>query len=61
LRETARFAIPAGTAAGVGVVASYFFALNVADLPLRESLAGSAIAIFGLAATDDRFVPGRSH
>lgn len=23
--------------------------------------AGSAIAIFGLAATDDRFVPGRSH
>jgi cation-transporting ATPase E len=128
LRETARFAIPAGTAAGLGVVASYFFALNVADLPLRESrtvaasvllvvglylvlaleasagrrgvavtmlcalmgslyvlvlvlpwvreffalshptlgivgitLAGSAIAIAGLAVTDDRFGPGRSH
>jgi cation-transporting P-type ATPase E len=128
LRETARFAIPAGTAAGLGVVASYFFALNVADLPLRESrtvaasvllvvglylvlalevsagprgvavmtlcflmgllyvlvlmlpwlreffalsqptmgivgiaLAGSAIAIAGLAVTDDRFVPGRPH
>ncbi len=109
-------------------MASYFFALNVADLPLRESrtvaatvllvvwlylvlaleasagrrgvavtmlcvlmgslyvlvllfpwareffalsaptfgivgitLAGSAIAIAGLAATDDRFVPGREH
>jgi magnesium-transporting ATPase (P-type) len=128
LRETARFAIPAGTAAGLGVVASYFFALNVADLPLRESrtvaatvllvvglylvlaleasagrrgvavttlcvlmaslyvlvlvlpwlreffalshptlgivgiaLAGSAIAVAGLAVTDDRFVPGRPH
>lgn len=128
LRETVRFAIPAGTAAGLGVVASYFFALNVADLPLRESrtvaatvllvvglylvlaleasagrrgvvvtmlcvlmgslyvlvlvlpgvreffalshpnigivgitLAGSAIAIAGLVATDGRFVPGRAH
>jgi cation-transporting ATPase E len=128
LRKTARFAIPAGTAAGLGVVASYLFSLNVADLPLRESrtvaasvllvvglylvlaleasagrrgvavtmlcvlmgslyvlvlvlpwareffalsdptagivgitLAGSAIAIAGLAVTDDRFVPSRSH
>jgi hypothetical protein len=127
LRETARFAIPAGTAAGLGVVASYLFSLNVADLPLLESrtvaatvllvvglylvlaleasagrrgvavtslcvlmgslyglvlvqpwtrgffalspptieiigitLVGSAIAIAGLAATDDRFVPGRA-
>jgi cation-transporting P-type ATPase E len=128
LRQTARFAIPAGTAAGLGVVASYLFALNVADLPLREArtvaatvllvvglylvlaletsagrrgvavtmlcvlmgalyalvlivpwareffalshptlgiagiaLAGSAVAIAGLAVTDDRFVPGRAH
>jgi magnesium-transporting ATPase (P-type) len=127
LRETARFAIPAGTAAGLGVVASYLFSLNVADLPLRDSrtvaatvllvvglylvlaleasagrrgvavtilcvlmgslyvlvlvvpwargffalshptieiagitLVGSAIAIAGLAVTDDRFVPGRA-
>ncbi len=126
LREIARFAVPAGTAAGLGVVASYLFALNVADLPLQESrtvaatvllvvglylvlaleasagrrgvavtilcvlmgslyllvlvvpwareffalsaptfgivgitLAGSVIAIAGLAVTDDRFVPGR--
>jgi cation-transporting P-type ATPase E len=128
LRETVRFAIPAGTAAGLGVVASYLFSLNVADLPLRESrtvaatvllvvglylvlaleasagrrgvavtilcvlmgslyvlvlvmpwargffalshptievigitLVGSAIAIAGLAVTDDRFVPGCPH
>ena len=127
LREIARFAIPAGTAAGLGVVASYLFALNVADLPLRDSrtvaatallvvglylvlaleasagrrgvavamlcvlmgsfyvlvllmpwaraffalshptieiigitLAGSGLAIAGLAVTDDRFVPGRA-
>ena len=34
LREVASFAIPAGTAAGLGVAASYLFALEVLDLGL---------------------------
>lgn len=37
LRDVARFAIPAGTAAGLGVVSSYLFALNVLDLPTIEA------------------------
>ncbi|MFN8188158.1 MAG: HAD-IC family P-type ATPase [Gaiellales bacterium] len=124
LRDVARFALPAGTAAGLGVVSSYLFAVNVLDLPPIEaqtvsvtvliivglylivaleaagrvrsalviglclvllavyaliltfsvtrdffslavpnaaivltSLGGSAVALTGLALTDDRFVP----
>lgn len=128
LRELARFAMPAGTATGLGVLSSYLFALNVLDLGLVEApavavtvvivvgpylillalevagrvrgaavstlclvllaayvlvllapfardffvlaaptpaivlsaLAGAAGAIAGLAALDDRFIPGRS-
>jgi magnesium-transporting ATPase (P-type) len=37
LRDVARFALPAGTAAGLGVVSSYLFALNVITLPLIEA------------------------
>jgi magnesium-transporting ATPase (P-type) len=37
LRDVARFAVPAGAAAGLGVLASYLFALNVLDRPLVES------------------------
>ncbi|MGH3104925.1 MAG: HAD-IC family P-type ATPase [Gaiellaceae bacterium] len=37
LREVARFAIPAGTAAGLGVVSSYLFCLNVVDKPVVEA------------------------
>src|SRR5262249_45337917 len=37
LREVSRFAVPAGTAAGLGVVAAYLFALNVVQLPLVEA------------------------
>jgi len=37
LRDVARFAIPAGTAAGLGVVSAYLFALNVVDLSLVEA------------------------
>jgi cation-transporting ATPase E len=37
LRDVARFAVPAGAAAGLGVLASYLFALNVIDLPLVEA------------------------
>src|SRR5262249_24526133 len=34
LREVAHFAVPAGMAAGLGVLSSYLFALNVLDRPL---------------------------
>ena len=37
LRDLARFALPAGTAAGLGVVSSYLFALNVLDLKLASA------------------------
>jgi len=37
LREVARFAIPAGTAAGLGVVSSYLFALNVLDMQTAKA------------------------
>ena len=37
LRDVARFAVPAGAAAGLGVLASYLFALNVLDFPLVEA------------------------
>ena len=36
LREVARFAVPAGTAAGLGVLASYLFALNVVEPAVLE-------------------------
>jgi cation-transporting ATPase E len=126
VREIARFSLPAGTAAGLGVLSSYLFALNVLDLRLIEArtvavtvivlvglylilalevtgrvrgaavstlclvllgsyllvlvvpfareffqlappslailgpaLAGATVAVAGLAALDDRFIPGR--
>jgi P-type E1-E2 ATPase len=37
LREVSSFSVPAGTAAGLGVLSSYLFALNVLDLPLVEA------------------------
>jgi cation-transporting P-type ATPase E len=37
LREVGRFAVPAGTFAGIGVLASYLFSLNVAGVPLDEA------------------------
>jgi magnesium-transporting ATPase (P-type) len=37
LRELAGFALPAGTAAGLGVLSSYLFALNLLDAPLPEA------------------------
>ncbi|MBI5310450.1 MAG: HAD-IC family P-type ATPase [Actinobacteria bacterium] len=36
-REVAHFAVPAGTLVGVGVLASYLFALEVLELPLIEA------------------------
>jgi len=50
LREIARFAIPAGTAAGLGVISSYLFARNVINLPQVEAytVSVSVLVIVGL-------------
>ena len=50
LREVARFAVPAGTAAALGVLASYLFALNVVNLSLERSqtVATTVLVIVGL-------------
>jgi magnesium-transporting ATPase (P-type) len=50
LREVARFAIPAGTAAALGVLSAYHFALNVVTLPLVESrtVATTVLVLLGL-------------
>jgi cation-transporting P-type ATPase E len=50
LRELARFSLPAGTAAGLGVLSSYFFALNVLDLGVREArtVATTTLVLVGL-------------
>jgi cation-transporting ATPase E len=49
-RRVARFAVPAGALAGVGVVASYLFALHDLDLPVREArtVATSVLVLVGL-------------
>jgi cation-transporting P-type ATPase E len=50
LRQLARFSLPAGTAAGLGVLSSYFFALNVLDLDVREArtVATTTLVLVGL-------------
>ena len=50
LRELARFALPAGTATGLGVLSSYLFALNVLDVHIREArtVATTALVLVGL-------------
>jgi cation-transporting P-type ATPase E len=50
LRELARFALPAGTATGLGVLSSYLFALNVLDLKLVEArtVAVTVLVLVGL-------------
>ncbi len=50
LREVASFSVPAGTAAGLGVLSSYLFALNVLDLPLVEArtVATTVLVVVGL-------------
>jgi cation-transporting P-type ATPase E len=50
LRELAQFSLPAGTAAGLGVLSSYFFALNVLDLHVREArtVATTTLVLVGL-------------
>jgi cation-transporting ATPase E/undecaprenyl-diphosphatase len=50
LREVSRFAFPAGVAAGLGVIAAYHFALNVATVPLTEArtVATAVLVLVGL-------------
>jgi P-type E1-E2 ATPase len=50
LRELGRFALPAGTAAGLGVLSSYLFALNVLGLQLEvaRTVAVSVLVLVGL-------------
>jgi len=50
LREVARFAIPAGTAAGLGVLSAFLFALNVVGLDLVEArtVATTVLVVVGL-------------
>ena len=42
--------MPAGAAAGLGVLASYFFALNVVNLPLKDArtVATTVLVLVGL-------------
>jgi P-type E1-E2 ATPase len=50
LRDLARFALPAGTAAGLGVLSAYLAALNVLDLDVREArtVATTTLVLVGL-------------
>jgi P-type E1-E2 ATPase len=50
LFEVGRFAVPAGTAAGLGVLASFVFARNVGRLPLEEArtIATTVLVLVGL-------------
>jgi cation-transporting ATPase E len=50
LREVGRFALPAGVAAGLGVLASYLFALNVAGMSLADArtVATTVLILVGL-------------
>ena len=50
LRDVARFAVPAGTAAGLGVLSGYLFALNVLHLSLRSArtVATTTLIVVGL-------------
>jgi cation-transporting P-type ATPase E len=50
LRDVARFAVPAGTAAGLGVVAGYNFALSVVEAPVVDArtVAVSVLVLVGL-------------
>jgi cation-transporting P-type ATPase E len=48
LRDVAAFAVPAGTAVGLGVVSSYLFALNVLDLHLIEARTVATTVLIGV-------------
>jgi cation-transporting P-type ATPase E len=50
LRDVARFAVPAGTAAGLGVLSAYHFALGVVGLSVEEArtVATTTLILLGL-------------
>ena len=50
LRDVARFAVPAGTAAGLGLLSGYLLSLNVFDNPLDEArtVATTVLVAIGL-------------
>jgi cation-transporting ATPase E len=50
VRDVGQFSLPAGTAAGLGVLSSYLFALNVLDLKLIEArtVAVTVLVLVGL-------------
>ena len=50
LKEVARFSVPAGVAAGLGVVSAYLFALNTLDFSLEaaRTVATSSLVLVGL-------------
>ena len=50
VRDVARFAVPAGTLVGVGVLASYLFALHTLELPLIQArtVAITVLIVLGL-------------
>jgi len=61
LRAVASFAIPAGAAAGLGVVSGYLFALHALDLPTIEArtVATSTLILVGLYLVLALEAPGR--
>ena len=50
LRDVSKFSLPAGIAAGLGVLSSYLFVYDVLDRPLKESrtVAATVLLIVGL-------------
>lgn len=50
LRDVARFAVPAGTAAGLGVLSAYYFSLSVVETSLVDArtVATSVLVLVGL-------------
>jgi cation-transporting ATPase E len=48
LREVGRFAVPAGTFAGIGVLSSYLFSLNVAGTSLVEARTAATTVLIAL-------------
>jgi cation-transporting P-type ATPase E len=48
LREVGRFAVPAGTFAGIGVLFAYLFTVNVAGVPLEEARTAATTALIAI-------------
>jgi magnesium-transporting ATPase (P-type) len=48
LREVGRFAVPAGTFAGIGVLFAYLFTVNVAGVPLEEARTAATTVLIAI-------------